>query len=250
MILVIAGRELRSLLVSPLAWVTLAVAQALMAWLFLLQIDLFVELQPRLAGAAGAPGVTDLVATPLLGNAGTVLMFLVPLLSMGLLSREYAAGTLPVLFSAPVSLLQIVLGKYLGLLAFLGLLLVLTAAMPLSLLAGTQLDLGKLASALLGLALMLGAMGAVGLYASACMRYPPAAAALSLGILVFLWLADQASAPEDGSLGAFQWLSLGHHLGFLLRGLVRSADLVYFLLLILLPLALSVQRLAGLRRGS
>jgi ABC-2 type transport system permease protein len=249
MILIIAARELRGLLVSPLAWVVMALAQALLAWLFLVQIDLFMALQPRLAGAAGAPGVTDLVAAPLLANAGTVLMFLVPLLSTGLLGRESATGTLPVLFSAPVSLLQIVLGKYLGLLAFLGLLLALTAAMPLSLLAGTQLDLGKLAAALLGLALVLAATGAIGLYASSCLRQPAAAAALSLSILLFLWLADQAGVPEDGGFGLFQWLSLGHHFQFLLRGLVRSIDVVYFLLLILLPLGLSVQRLAALRRG-
>ena len=249
MIRIIAARELRSLLVSPLAWVVLAVAQALVAWLFLVQIDLFVELQPRLAAAADAPGVTDLVAAPLLANAATVLMFLIPLLSMGLVSREVTAGTLPVLFSSPVSLVQIVLGKYLGLIAFLSLLLILTAAMPLSLLLGTQLDLGKLAAALLGLALALAAMGAIGLYASSCFRQPAAAAALALGILVFLTLAGQAGAPEDGGFGLFQWLSLAHHLQFLLRGLVRSVDLVYFALLILLPLGLSVQRLAVLRWG-
>jgi ABC-2 type transport system permease protein len=217
--------------------------------MFLVQIDLFLALQPRLAGTPGSPGVTDLVAAPLIANAGTLLMFLAPLLSMGLLSREYAAGTLPVLFSAPVSLAQIVLGKYLGLMAFLGVLLALTAAMPLSLLMGTQLDLGKLAAALLGLALLLGAAGAIGLYASASLRQPPAAAALSLGILLFLWLADRAGGTEEGGFSLFQWLSLTNHLQFLMRGLVRSADLAYFLVLIVLPLTLSVQRLAGLRRG-
>ena len=65
MILLIASRELRRLWLSPVAWTLLAVVQALCAWLFLLLINDFRNLQGRLVGLENAPGVTDLVAAPL-----------------------------------------------------------------------------------------------------------------------------------------------------------------------------------------
>ena len=142
-VLSIAGRELRSLFVSPLAWAALALVQFVLAWMFLVQLDRYVALQPQLAGIAGAPGVSDLLIAPWLANAGLVIVLLTPLLSMRLLSQEIANGSLHLLLAAPVGLGQIVLGKYLGLLGFLALLLILAAAMALSLMAGGELDLAE-----------------------------------------------------------------------------------------------------------
>ena len=247
-ILAIAARELRSLFVSPLAWAMLAVAQGLLAWLFLIQIDVFVQLQPKLAAAPGAPGVTDLVAAPLLAYAAVVLLFLVPLLSMRLLSEEYRSGSIRLLLSSPLSSTEIVLGKYLGLLGFLALIWLMTALMPMALYAGTSLDPGKLSAGLLGLALTLAAMGAVGLYLSSLFRQPATAAVMAFGVLLFLWIADHAGRPTEES-GLFDWISLSVHYEFLLRGLVRSSGLIYFLLLILTPLILAVHRLERLRQG-
>jgi ABC-2 type transport system permease protein len=62
MIRVIASRELRSLFLSPLAWSVLGVLQLVLAWVFLVQVDTFMQIQPRLAALEGAPGLTDLVA--------------------------------------------------------------------------------------------------------------------------------------------------------------------------------------------
>ena len=58
MIFTLAGKELRSLFASPLAWVVLAALQLVLAWVFLMRLDSFMELQPRLAQLANAPGVT------------------------------------------------------------------------------------------------------------------------------------------------------------------------------------------------
>lgn len=246
-ILSIAGRELRSLFVSPLAWAALALTQFVLAWMFLVQIDGYVAIQPQLADIPGAPGVSELLIAPWLANGGLVLILLVPLLSMRLLSQEIASDRLHLLLSAPLGLSEIVLGKYLGLLGFLALLLLLTGTMPLALLAGAELDLAKLGAGLFGLALLLAAAGAIGLYLSARFRQPAAAATAGLGLLAFLWLADH-SVPGGEDAGIFTWLSLTHHYQYLLRGLIRSGDLAYFLLLILLPLTLTVVRLDQLRR--
>lgn len=67
--LVIAARELRGLFFSPLAWSILGVVQMILGFMFLSQLDYYMELQPRIAGMDGAPGVTDLIVAPLFGNA-------------------------------------------------------------------------------------------------------------------------------------------------------------------------------------
>ena len=119
MIFAITARELRGIFLSPVAWTLLAVVQGLLAWIFLVLVDDFRDLQGRLAALDNAPGVTDLVAAPLFRVAAWVLLLLVPLLTMRLLSEERRTGTLDLLLSAPVGSVAIVLGKYLGVMLFL-----------------------------------------------------------------------------------------------------------------------------------
>ncbi len=247
MILTIAARELRSLFLSPLAWCLLAMMQFILAWLFLVQVEQFVRLQPRLAGMEGAPGLTDLVVAPLLGNAAIIALLLIPLLSMRLVSEELRSGTFSLLLSAPLSVYQIVLGKYLGLLAVLGLILLMSAAMALSLLSGGELDLGRLAAGLLGLGLVLAAAAAVGLCFSALSPQPAVAAVGSYGLLLFLWLINLAAGADGRGSALFAWIAMPTHFDRLLSGLVRSSDLVYFALCIGISLLLAIHRLDVLR---
>ena len=86
MLLTIAGRELRSLFLSPLAWAILATVQFIIAYLFLSQVDAYLMVQPRLAAVEGAPGVTDLVIAPMLGNAAIILLLITPMITMRVLS--------------------------------------------------------------------------------------------------------------------------------------------------------------------
>jgi hypothetical protein len=151
MIGTIAARELRSLFFSPLAWTVLAVVQIIVAYLFLVQVDFFLQIQPRLPQLPGAPGLTEIVVAPTFGNAALILLLVVPLLTMRLVSDELRNQTLSLLFSAPVSMTAIILGKYCGVLGFLLIQLLLIALLPCALLLGGTLDFGILASGLLGL---------------------------------------------------------------------------------------------------
>jgi ABC-2 type transport system permease protein len=243
MILTIAARELRSLFLSPLAWAILAVVQFILAYLFLSQIDAFLALQPQLAAIEGAPGVADLVIAPLFADAAIILLLVTPLITMRVLSEERRNRTLSLLFSAPVSMTEIILGKYLGLLAFFLILLALLALMPLSLLAGTDLDLGKLAAGLLGLALLLAAFCAVGLFMSALTEQPTIAAISTFGLLLLLWIIDWAGNSGNQASGLFAYLSMLRHYETLLKGLFNSTDVLYYLLVTVLFLGLSIRRL-------
>ena len=243
MIFTIALRELKSLFLSPLAWAILAVVQLIMAYLFLSQLDTFMLLQPRLAGIEGAPGVTDIVVAPLLQTVGFLLLLVAPAITMRVFSDEKRNRTLSLLLSAPVSMSEIVLGKFLGVTMFFMLLLLMLAAMPLSLYAGTSLDAGKLAAGLLGLALLLASFAAVGVFMSALTEQPVIAAISSFGLLLLLWIIDWSGGGREEVTGLLHYLSLQTHLQSFLKGLFSSADLVYYLLLIATFLLLTIRRM-------
>lgn len=241
----IALRELRSLFFSPLAWVLIGVTQFILAWLFLIQLEEFLQVQPQLATLEQPPGVGDLVISPLLESAAVILMLLTPLLSMRLLSEEYRSGTIDLLLSSPITTWRILLGKYLSLLLLFLVILALVAAMPLSLLLGGTLDIGRLGAGLLGLGLLLAAFAAIGLLLSSLTDQPMVAAVSSYGLLLFLWIINLAGSGEGSEL--FAWLSLSSHYQRMLTGLVHGSDIVYYLLLIITCLSLANHRLESRR---
>ncbi len=247
MIGVIAAREWRSLLLSPLAWTLLAMVQGLLAWVFLLLVDEFRQLQGRLASLDHAPGVTDLVAAPLFRVAAWVLLLVIPFLTMRLFSEERRTRTLDLLLSAPVTVADIVLGKYLGVLAFLLSLIALIALMPLSLALGTALDTGKLLTGLLGLGLLAAAAAAAGLYLSTLTTRPTVAAISTTGLLLALWMVDSANTVPGIGKELLGYLSLKGHQDTFLLGLFDSADLFYYLWFSVTFLSLAIRRLDDLR---
>ena len=138
---------------------------------------------------------------------------------------------------------EIVLGKFLGVVLFFILLLLLMSAMPLSLYAGTTLDAGKLAAGLLGLALLLSSFAAIGVFMSSLTEQPVIAAISTFGLLLLLWIIDWSGSARDEVTGLFHYLSLQTHLESFLKGIFSTADLLYYLLLIATFLILSIRHL-------
>jgi ABC-2 type transport system permease protein len=193
MIFTIAGKELKSLFASPLAWVVLTVMQAIIAYAFLRRLDDFMQLQPQLIQMASPPGATELVAAPAFATAAAALLFAVPVLGMRLIAEERRNQTMVLLVSAPVSMTEIVLGKFLGLLSFLLVIVALTALMPLSLAVGTRLDYGLLAGFIAGLALLAASFAAVSLFVSCLTEQPVAAAIGAFAALLGMVLIGDAA---------------------------------------------------------
>jgi ABC-2 type transport system permease protein len=244
MLFTIASREFRNLFLSPLAWAIMAVLQLILAYLFLTQVDTYMSLlQPRLAGVEGAPGVTDVVVAPLLQTVGFLLMLIAPAITMRTFSDEKRNRTLSLLLSAPVSMTDIVIGKFLGVTLFFLALLLMIAAMPVSLYAGTALDTGKLAASLLGLVLLVSSFAAIGVFMSTLTEQPVVAAISTFGLLLLLWIIDWSGNSKQEVSGLFNYLSLQTHLSSFLKGLFSTADVSYYLLLTALFLALGIRRL-------
>ncbi len=253
MIFTIAGKELKALFASPLAWVVLTFVQVVLAYGFLKRLDDFMQIQPQLVQMPSPPGITELVASPVFATLAIILLFAVPLLAMRLIAEERRNQTMVLLLSAPLSMTEIVLGKFAGLVAFLWLIVGLTTLMPLSLLLGGHLDFGLLASLVIGLALLAACFSAVALYASCLTAQPFVAAMIAFGLLLGMLLAGETAA--DGLRGRgwtvpaelAQVLSPLKNFESFAKGMLDSYSVVCMLLLLAVFLILTIRRLDAVR---
>ena len=253
MILTIASKELKALFASPLAWVVLTLFQVIIGYAFLRRLDDFLQLQPQLVQMTNPPGATELVAAPLFGTAAALLLFAVPVLAMRLIAEERRNQTMVLLISAPVSLTEIVLGKFLGLLAFLLVIVALTVLMPLSLGGATRLDYGLLAGLAAGLALLAAAFAAVGLLVSCLTAHPVVAAIGAFAALLGMVLTGDAAG--DG-LRARGWSVAANFAQVFSpirnyepfgKGMLDTQALACLVLLIVLALTLAIRQLDAQR---
>lgn len=253
MIFTIAGKELRGLFTSPLAWLVLTVIQVVLGYGFLKRLDDFLQVQAQLAQMASPPGITELVAAPTYATAAAMLLFAVPLLAMRMIAEERRNQTLTLLLSAPVSMSEIILGKFTGLMVFLLIIIVLVLAMPLLLATGTRLDFGLLAGLTLALLLLATSFSAVSLYASSLTAQPMAAALLGFGMLLAMLFMGETAGDSLRARGwqvpaafaqVFSPLKNFEPLG---RGMIDSYAIVCSLLLTIAFLILAIRRLDGRR---
>jgi ABC-2 type transport system permease protein len=164
-------------------------------------------------------------------------------MTMRLFAEDRKSGSLTLLTSAPATLTEIVLGKFLGLSAFFLAVLVLMALMAFSLIGGTELDTGRLLAGLLGQLLLMLSFGAAGLFVSTLTKEPVIAAVGGFGLLLIIWLFEAMAYGSGMFSELFRHLSLIGHFEKLRRGVFDTADVAYYLLFITLFLWLAVQRL-------
>jgi ABC-2 type transport system permease protein len=253
MIFTIAAKELKGLFASPLAWMVLTAVQVISGYAFLKRLDDFLQIQPQLVQLASPPGVTELVVTPLYATTAIVLLFAVPLLGMRSIAEERRNQTMVFMTSAPVSISQIVLGKFLGLTLFVLLIVLLVTAMPLTLATSTHLDYGLIASLCAGLILIAAAFSAVSLYISCLTTYPMAAAFGAFAALLLMILMGEAAADGLRARGwqlpaAFvQVFSPMKNFEPLGKGLVDTYAIACSIMLVVVFIVLAVRRLDGRR---
>ncbi len=245
MIVTIARKEFRSLFAAPSTWWMLALMQFLFAWFFFVRIDDYLQVQAQLSQLANAPGSTIAVASPLYSALSLMLMLLIPLFTMRLVAEERRNRTWVLLLTAPVSVTHIVLGKFLGLMLLLVLIVAGSAIMLGTLLLGTHADLGLMLANILGVLLLSASYAALGLYFSALNKQPVIAAIGALGLSFGLWLLELGASDNRSFLRA---LSPNAHFQNLNMGLVNSADLIYFALFTATLLWLTIRQLNDERR--
>lgn len=241
MILNIARKELKSLFASPMGWVILALLQFAFGTYYLNGVNQYFDVMSGAIRPAERTGVTQFVGQSVFGLASFVMLFAVPLLSMRLISEERRSQTLPFLFSAPLSLTEIVLGKFVGLVSFLTILIFLIASMLSTLNIWSDIDFGYIISNVIGLWLLVASFSALGLYFSSLTQQPVVAAMFSFVALFVLLILDRFFAGDPTN--TITYLSLMQHFQPFSRGLLDTGDFAYFLLFITTFLTLTVRRL-------
>ncbi len=236
----ITRHELRRMFRSPFAWVVLAVVQFILAQLFLKYWEIF-----ELKGAEYASvGITEIVVSGLYQTAAMVMLMVAPFITMRGFSEERRTGTMQLLLSSPISVTQLVFGKYFAVLGFFLLLLFMISLMPLSLGLGTQLDYWQIGSSVVGLTLLLAAFSAIGLFLTTLTSSTAVAAVSTFGVLFLLWIISLAgNSGSEQVASVLNYLSLLTHYNHLLNGLFNTADVFYYLIVITIFLALSIWRL-------
>jgi len=241
MIINIARKELKSLFASPMGWIILALLMLAFGSFYLQGVNNYFDVMSGSIRPAERVGVTIFVGQTVYGIASFLMLFAVPLLSMGLISGERKSQTLPFLFSAPISLAEIVVGKFLGLIIFLSILVAYILLMLSTLNIWADIDFGYLLSNSLGLILLAASFAALGIYFSSLTSQPIVAAILSFIALFALMGLDKFFGSQPNHW--FGYISLMKHFQSFSRGIIDSKDIIYFILFITTFLVLTIRRL-------
>lgn len=238
--LVVMRHEFRRMFVSPLSWTLMGIMQLLVGAIFYTGLIGFMAKPDPL-------GLTLAVVQPSFAWAAVLMLFIIPLLSMRLIAEERREQTLILLSSAPLTTLEIVLGKFLSLFVYLIIMVAIMSLMPLSLLLGGTLDYGLWFTAALGLVLILSSFAAAGIFMSTLTQSPALAAITSFGLLLILWLFDLSAGSSSDNV--LSYLSIYSHYLSMIDGVLRTEDIVYYLVFTTVFITLSVRRLEADRLG-
>ncbi|MCX2475354.1 Gldg family protein [Pedobacter sp. MC2016-05] len=241
----IAKTELKMLFYSPIAWFLIIVFMVQCGLGYMATLKSIAQMQ-----ADGYKIPFSVVGQALFGSNGLFsaimrnLYLYLPLLTMGLISKEMSSGTIKLLYSSPIRIRDIVLGKFSAMVFMSAIMLgVVTVFLAISYFTADSPDTGMLLSALLGLFLLLCAYSAIGLFMSSLTTYQIVAAVSTFVIFAILYnVADLwKGVPFIRDITYF--LSVSGRTDWMLVGLITSNGIIYFLAIIFLFLTLTIYKL-------
>ena len=251
MIYRIARTEMQTLFYSPVAWLIIVIFTFQVGMYF---SDIFGGMVRNQELGYTLRSVTLNVFSGRFGLFTEVqqyLYFYIPLLTMGLMSRELGSGSIKLLYSSPVTNIQIILGKFLSMM-FYGLILmfVLFIFGIYGVFTIKMIDFPVVLSGLLGLYLLTCAYAAIGLFMSSLTSYQVVAAMGTLAVLAVLNFVGGMWQEMEFVRDITYWLSINGRAAEFINGLICSEDVLYFLIVIALFLSLAVLRLKSIRQKS
>lgn len=223
----IAKREVNAYFETAVGWLCLLGFVGLTGFIFSWIITAYTD---PLASMGETVNIDEMIVPDFFGTLVVFLLLLSPAISMRLFAEDRTNHTLELLLSAPISSTQIVLGKYLGGIGFIAVMLAATSHCAILLLwlgdpSITILLLNYLSTFLLAAAFM-----AVGMLASAFTKSQLIALALSFGALLGLWFLAGVGELASGQLAEIiGYSSTLTHMDRLSKGLLHIKDIVYFL---------------------
>lgn len=248
MILKIARKELQLLFYSPVAWFLLVVFVVQTGLLFVDKYEIFLK-RNEFEGGWQIACSSSVFVRGLWGLVSNYLYYYIPLLTMGLVSRELSSGSIKLLYSSPLTNTQIILGKFVSMVIYA---LVMSGILLLYVFVawGTIQDFEwqAILTGLLGLFLLTCTYVAVGIFISSLTSYQFVAAVGTFLVLMFLSMVNGWGQQFDFVRDVTWWLSINGRASTFISGMICSEDLLYFPIVTALFLALTIIRLVAVRQ--
>lgn len=244
----IARLELSILFYSPVAWLVLTI--------FMIQcgITFLDNLQATRTTLSLGYQTMPITGTLFNGQAGLFsvmqgyIYLYLPILTMGLMSRETSSGSIKLLLSSPVKLREIILGKYFAIIGYgLTLIAVLMIFGIIGSLFIVHPDLGLICSGLFGLYLLICTYAAIGLFMSCLTTYQVVAAISTLAVFAVMRYVGLLGQEYDFVRDLTYFLSISGRTEKMIAGLITTRDVMYYLIIIASFLTLCILRLKSER---
>lgn len=230
----ILKRELKGYFFSPLAYVLLGFYLLISGYFF----STFV-LSTHYAALS-----------PILSSMVTVFMFISPILTMRLISEDMKTGTDQLLLTSPVTVTDIIIGKFFSAMFVYLIALVITFLYPIYLKLYSSPDMGSIIAGYIGVFLIGATFISIGLFASSLTENQMIAGVIGFALILVLWLISWLGDVFSGKAKTiFQNLSFFDRLNNFLNGLVNLSDVVFFISVIIFFIFLTI-RVVDKRRWS
>lgn len=232
-ILTIAGRDLKNLLTTPLFYVISAMCTVLWSYSYMRSLFTFAERSRAVTGQMGGMeagiNIQNGVFLGHISQINLLFIFVVPALTMRLLSEEKRQRTYDLLLTSPVTATQITLGKFLAGLGAVAVLVGISFLYPLSTRVVAEYQMAPLLSAYLGVFLVAAAYVAVGLFASSLSESMMLSVVMGLIFNISLWFlsqgADSSSMPRLAQL--MEYMNFGQHFLNFIIGNLKLNSLIF-----------------------
>ncbi len=243
-ILAIAHKELKSYFASPIAYVVIGFAAILFGWFFINLLYYFdrMAMQSGLGGPESSVNVNEMLISPLFLNVSVILLFTLPLVTMRTYSEEKRSGTIELLLTAPLTDVQIVVGKFLGALVLYAAMMAVTLVHIGFLFAFGNPEWQPVATGYLGLLLMGGCFLSLGLFVSSLTRNQIVAGMITFAVFLMFWVINWiATFTGPTTQAVLNYLSITEHLNDFARGVIDTKHVIYYVSFIAFSLFLTVR---------
>lgn len=244
-------KELGHYFVSPMAYVVIGIFILFCAFVFNYdtQAAVLQYTQAQMQGMGGPADLPSEVITGFFMFLATMLLFVTPMLTMGIYAEERKRGTMELLMTSPITEIQIVLGKFAA--AFtLFLAMLLPTVVPVAFLYFTSdphLPVRIIACGYLGALLVGGALIALGTFISSLTENQLIAAVLTFAVFLIIWIVDIIGSPTGNSATVLGYFSVVRHFQDFARGVIDTSSLVYFASLMVFFVFLTVRSVDSMR---
>jgi ABC-2 type transport system permease protein len=243
-VLAIARKELRSYFGSPIAYIVIGLFALVFGYFFSTLLYYFDRQSMQAGGFGGGPtmNVNEQLLAPVFSNMTVIILLVLPLITMRTYSEEKRSGTIELLLTAPLTDLQIILGKFLGTMGLYGAMVGVTLLHIGILFVFGSPEWKPIATTYLGMLLMGGCFVSVGLLISSLTKNQIVAGMTTFVVFLMLWIINWISSFMGPTTQAvLNYVAITQHLEDFTKGIIDTKHLVYYVSFIIFGLFLTAR---------